>query len=344
MSCGALVLALGVLTWRQARIYVGEETLWGITAARNPLCYLAHSKLGGLLFQQGRVDEAIARHQKALDICPDFAEAHNDLGVALLKKGQLDEAIAHFLKALGREPRDGRIYFNIGNALFRQGKLDEATDYLQRGLLMLPTCAIAHDLLGTVLLQKGQVEEAIGHFQQAIQDQPDLTGVHKNLAAALVQKGQMDAAIAELSAELRAHPNDSATHCYLAGVLNSQGKTEESVAHYRAALMTLPDFPEALNNLAWILAATADPQARNGPEAVALAERACRLTESKHAVMVGTLAAAYAEAGRFAEALTTAEKAALLAEQANQPELAARNRKLTELYRAGKPYHEPAAP
>src|ERR1035438_8446847 len=133
MSCGALLLALGVLTWRQARIYVGEETLWGITAARNPLCYLAHSKLGGLLFQQGRVDEAIARYQKALDICPDFAEAHNDLGVALLKKGQLGEAIAHFLKALGSEPRDGRIYFNIGNALFRQGKLDEAIDYLQRG-------------------------------------------------------------------------------------------------------------------------------------------------------------------------------------------------------------------
>jgi Flp pilus assembly protein TadD len=207
-------------------------------------------------------------------------------------------------------------------------------------LAILPTFADAHDLLGTILFQKGQVDEAISHFQQAVQYQPDLTGVHKNLATALVQKGQVDEAIAQLFAELRASPNDSATHCYLASVLSSQGRTKEAIAHYRAALKTLPDSPEALNNLAWILAANADPQARNGPEAVTLAERACRLTDSKQSVIVGTLAAAYAEAGRFAEAVTTAEKAAQLAEQANQPELAARNRKLIEVYRAGKPYHE----
>ena len=128
---------------------------------------------------------------------------------------------------------------------------------------------------------------------------------------------------------------------YLAGVLSAQGRTREAIAHYRAALQTRPDLPEALNNLAWILAANADPQVRNGPEAVALAERACQLTDSKQALLVGTLAAAYAEAGRFAEAVTAAEKAALLAEQSRQPELAARNRQLLALYRAGKPFHEP---
>jgi cytochrome c-type biogenesis protein CcmH/NrfG len=154
----------------------------------------------------------------------------------------------------------------------------------------------------------------------------------------------VDEAKAQLSEGLRVSPNDPALHCFLAGVLNSQGRIKDSIAHYRAALKLQPKLPEALNNLAWILAANADPQTRNGPEAVDLAERACRLTDSKEPVMVGTLAAAYAEAGRFAEAVTTAEKAARLAEQAGQPELAARNRKLIELYRAGKPYHEPAAP
>ena len=375
MFCGGLVLVLGVLTWRQARMYVDLATIWGITAAKNPLCYLAHTNLGSLLMRQDRLDEAIAWYQKALDICPDFAEAHNDLGVALfekgqvveaiahyeqalktspshteahvnlgnalLQKGQSDEAIAHYLTALAIQPHNGKVLINIGNALFQQGKLDESKDCLQKGLAVLPESAIAHDLLGNVLLQKGQVDEAISHFRQALKYQADLKGVHKNLAAALVQKGQVDEAIEQLSAELRANPNDSATHGYLAGVLSSQGRTQEAVAHYRAALKTLPDSPEVLNNLAWILAANADPQARNGPEAVALAERACRLTDSKQAVMVGTLAAAYAEAGRFTEAVTTAEEAALLAEQAKQLDLTARNRKLIELYRAGKPYHEP---
>ena len=147
----------------------------------------------------------------------------------------------------------------------------------------------------------------------------------------------MDDAIAQFAEWLRANPDDSDAHCRLAGLLHGQRRTREAIQHYRAALKSQPDLPEALNNLAWILAANPEPAVRNGPEAVALAERACQLTPYQRAVMVGTLAAAYAEAGRFAEAVTTAEKAVRLAEQARQPELAARNRELLELYRAGKP-------
>jgi tetratricopeptide (TPR) repeat protein len=98
-----------------------------------------------------------------------------------------------------------------------------------------------------------------------------------------------------------------------------------------------PDLPEALNNLAWILAANPDPQVRNGPEAVVLAERACELSKYERPIMVGTLAAAYAEAGRFAEAVAAAEKAKALAEQAKQADLVARNGTLLERYRAGQP-------
>ena len=58
--------------------------------------------------------------------------------------------------------------------------------------------------------------------------------------------------------------------------------------------------------------------------------------------MVGTLAAAYAEAGRFPEAVATAEMACGLATQAGDQALLARNQQLLDLYRAGKPYHEPA--
>ena len=139
------------------------------------------------------------------------------------------------------------------------------------------------------------------------------------------------------SAALRIKPDDAAAHYHPAAALASQPKSKEAIQHYREALKALPDFPEALNNLAWILAANADPQLRNGPEAIALAERACKLTEYKQPLMIGTLAAAYAEAGRFADAVTTAEQAKTLAEQTNQMELAAKNRVLLELYRSGQP-------
>ena len=99
----------------------------------------------------------------------------------------------------------------------------------------------------------------------------------------------------------------------------------------------------ALNDLAWFLATGAQAQERDGPRAVRFAERACELTGYQLTVMVSTLAAAYAEAGRFPEAVATAQKAIALATQAGDQARLARNRQLLELYRAGRPYHEAAA-
>jgi cytochrome c-type biogenesis protein CcmH/NrfG len=97
---------------------------------------------------------------------------------------------------------------------------------------------------------------------------------------------------------------------------------------------------EVLNNLAWILATSSDDSVRNGTDAVALAEKACQQTHHQDAMTVGTLAAAYAEAGRFAEAVATAQKAANLAAAAGNSQFANINTQLMQMYRAGKPYHE----
>jgi Flp pilus assembly protein TadD len=129
----------------------------------------------------------------------------------------------------------------------------------------------------------------------------------------------------------------------LAGVLLEGGQTRESGQRFEEALQIDPDSTEALNNLAWMLAANSDPAIRNGARAVEYGERACQLTQFKQTTMVGTLAAAYAEAGRFADAVATAEKACALAGQNGEQALLKRNRQLLELYRAGQPYHEPAA-
>ena len=76
-------------------------------------------------------------------------------------------------------------------------------------------------------------------------------------------------------------------------------KPGEAIPYYREALSQKPDTPELLNNLAWILAAYPDPSLRKWLEAVEFGERACKLTEYETPMLVGTLAAAYAEAGRF---------------------------------------------
>jgi hypothetical protein len=97
---------------------------------------------------------------------------------------------------------------------------------------------------------------------------------------------------------------------------------------------------EAINNLAWLLAASSDPSVRNGPEAVKLAERACRLTQGRAIVPLGTLAAAYAEAGRFKDAVAAGQKSLELAKAAGDARLVAMNQQLLQLYRAGQPFHE----
>lgn len=125
-------------------------------------------------------------------------------------------------------------------------------------------------------------------------------------------------------------------------LLAQGGGSALALARCREALRQEPGSVAALNNLACLLATTPDPALRDGAEAVKLAERACALTAYRNTVMVTTLAAAYAEAGRFEEAIATAQKACALAARNGETVLLARNRQLLEFYRRHEPYHQPA--
>jgi Flp pilus assembly protein TadD len=113
-----------------------------------------------------------------------------------------------------------------------------------------------------------------------------------------------------------------------------------AVEHYREAIRLKPDWPEPLNDLAWLLATCPKPSIRNGSEAVRLAERACELSGFKQARFLGTLDAAYAETGRFAEAIAEAEAARALATTAGEQDLVAAADTRLELYRAGRPFRQ----
>jgi tetratricopeptide (TPR) repeat protein len=93
--------------------------------------------------------------------------------------------------------------------------------------------------------------------------------------------------------------------------------------------------PVVLNNLAWILATAGNPALRNGQEAVQLSTRAVELTENRLPIFIGTLAAAYAEAGQFPKAVEMANAARRLALVTGQQEIVAKNARLMHLYSAG---------
>ncbi|MGO8835916.1 MAG: fused MFS/spermidine synthase [Limisphaerales bacterium] len=125
--------------------------------------------------------------------------------------------------------------------------------------------------------------------------------------------------------------------------LSQQGDFAGAIGCYRVALQKHPNMWDLLNNLAWLLATCPEASQRNGPEAVQLAEKACELTHYNTPLIVGTLAAAYAEAGRFDDAIWMAGKACAQASAAGNQELLKRNQELLALYRAHQAYHEVAA-
>jgi tetratricopeptide (TPR) repeat protein len=172
---------------------------------------------------------------------------------------------------------------------------------------------MAHVCLGAALIDQGNLKDARGEFDAALKLKPSFAPALTDMAKLLYGEGQFEDAAALLREVLAAHPEDGVAHADLAIALAHQGKAAEALAHYRQAIRLEPERPETLNNLAWLLATHPAPEIRDGPGAVLLAERACQLTAGKNLWLLSTLAAAYAEAGRSADAVTTQQKVCAMA-------------------------------
>jgi len=168
----ALLVVLGILTWRQCGIYHDLETLWNDTLVKNPASWMAHVNLGRLLGQEGKIDEAEQHYQAAIKI----------------------------------NSRDESIYYNYGNLLARNGRLDEAIEQYHKTLNLAPAKAEAHNNLGIVLNRQHHTDEAIAEYEKALFYQPDYADAYFNLGNALSAEHKMEAAIAAYQRAARLNP------------------------------------------------------------------------------------------------------------------------------------------
>jgi tetratricopeptide (TPR) repeat protein len=201
-------------------------------------------------------------------------------------------------------------------------------------LAIQPDYADAHNNVGAALQARGNISEAIAHFQEALAIKPDNAETHVNLALALRAQGRTAEAKAHLQRATEIQPSRPAPCVRLALLLGGQGRPAEAIAQYRKALTVQPDFLEAHNNLAWLRATCPEASLRNAGDAIEHAQRANQLADGNRPDLMDTLAAAYAEAGRFPEALATARKALALAKQQNNRALADALRFRIALYEA----------
>ena len=240
---------------------------------------------------------------------------------------------------------DDVAHWNLGKIIMLQNeRTDEAIAHFEQALKIDPNYYPAYNTLGSVLMHIGRWDEAISRLQEAVQLDPGEEEPRFNLGVALLQQGKVDEAIAQLKKVLEINPASVQGHVTLSAILLRKGRADEAIAHYQQALKLDPANPNIQNNLAWVLAACPEASLRNGSKAVELARQANTLTGGEKPAILHTLAAACAEAGRFSEAVETAQRALHLAEAQSNTNLAAQLQLELKLYQAGKPFHLGASP
>jgi tetratricopeptide (TPR) repeat protein len=303
--------------------------------------------------------------QHALDVTSgnDFAE--NNLGVSLVQQRKLDEAMGHFARAVALNPRNDRAQVNLAQGLVAQRKQPEAVERLTTALQVNPENEAAHALLGRLYL-RDRPEEALGHLQEALrlrpenkatrldlgqlfwtqgrfeeaaqqfaelaQQDPDSAAGHFALGKALCRLGRWQEAAASLRRAVELSPREVPFRHTLGLALYEAGQTADSLDQYKAASAMQLGWPDQLNAFAWGILTGKDADPRRDEEALEAAKQVCQATHFRNAQFLNTLAAAYAETGRFEEAVQTARKALDLTLASGQGSLTEQIRQRIKVY------------
>lgn len=245
--------------------------------------------------------DSVTLFTRAVSVTSDNAMAENNLGVALARNGDKPEAVRHYRKAVRIKPNYAQAHYNLGIQLAASGQFDEAAFHFSQALRQNPENEILHNNLGVVLARQNKLDLAIGEFRRAI------------LLNARYPKPYLN----------------------YGKVLQSLGQAGAAATNYSKALDFDPEWPEALDKLAWLLATCPEPEWRRPEGAIKLAKRAAELTQNAVPAYLDTLACAYAAAGQFSNAVAVAGQARELALKNNEVALVQQLDHALEGYGAG---------
>jgi tetratricopeptide (TPR) repeat protein len=302
----AVLFCSVILTRVQVRHWQNNITLFEYATKVTEDNSRAETSYGIALAAAGRLDEAVLHLSNAIRTNPTNPEAINYLGKVFLNEGKIIEAIERFTELIKIEPDSAEAYYNLGMALGMQGKNDDAIKCFARVIELDAKYPDIDKRMGTALLSAGKPNEAIEYLQKSLQINPDEAVAYVSISIAYIKLGNYDLAI----------------------------------ENWTRAKESEPNIVEALNNPAWVLVTASDVSGEDANNAINFAERACEMTGNREAGILDTLAAAYAAAGEFSEAVETAEKAVSAAKAAGREEMAGAIQKRIELYKAGKRYRQ----
>jgi tetratricopeptide (TPR) repeat protein len=250
---GVVAALLGWNTIRRNEVYKSAVTLWGDTISKHPENPRAHKELGNVLDSAGRMPEALASYDRALQLRPDYMTALCDKAATLLRMGQASAAVPVYEEALKLRPDDSGAARKLGMALLAAGRPSEAIDRLEAVLRSDPRDAVAQSSLGYAFWQDGRMEMAVSHFAAATQLQPDSAEGHYNYARALARAARLADAIEEYRRVVTLKPDDAVAYYNMGNAYAQTGQLLQAVAAYEEAVRHRPEYPEAHNNCGTIL-------------------------------------------------------------------------------------------
>ena len=272
---------------------------------------------------------AIARIREQFLDAVSFRRAAREF----VKAGDLENAIRQCRKSLELNPNNPKVRYGYALLLFRKGDLEAARAHFAKTAALDPGNRDALRALRAI-----QAEQAC---RRTLKLDPQDTMAQYHLGKLLVQRGRTDQAVGHFGEAARLEPALIPSIRALANGWLQRGRPDRAALIYRCLLERKPDDVGSLTHLALILASCRDDGLRDGAEAVALASKACALTHGGDPAILSVQAAAYAEAGRFPEAIRAAAKAVEIATEGGNDRLAHSIQESLELYRQSKPLRAP---
>lgn len=255
--------------------------------------------------KQGKHESAVPILQRLIQRQPEAPAYRELLGAQLRKLNRTQEAIAQYQKLTELQPRNALAHYHLGRLYGDLNQFDRSAVHLRNAADAMPDDAATWSSLGLALVRIEQYEQARSAFKRVLEIDPHYSGARTELSALAQRRGDWAQAKKLLEQGLELDPNN----------------------------------PEAINNLAWLLATAPDESIRDGEKALQLAGKLKDAFGENNPAVLDTVAAAYAANQRFDDAIRTCQKAVDIAEDADS-DLAKEIRERLELYTSHQPYRQ----
>jgi protein O-mannosyl-transferase len=251
-----VLIALVVLSFKQASYWQNSETLYAHTLAAGDGNFIVKNNLCNYLMRKNRPAEAESHCVDAVAENPNFIDTFITLGVIDVKLNKLEDAVANFRKALAIDANEPVIYTNLAAPLAMLGRTDESAEAIEKAAALYKKSGAnpallndAYNSLAAAYAEQKKFDKSAEILERMLQNSPENWQIRANYAMTLYYQDKPDEAQKQIEQALKIAPNQAESHNLYGLILLKLNKRDEAGTEFKRALQLKPNFPEAKENL-----------------------------------------------------------------------------------------------